>query len=100
VNSSNIDRVPLQQASLCLDCEGITAAHTTCLCCGSQALLSVARILDEKTFDATRAEDALPFCFPSSGERASSRESGIGHPVAHRRHEPLMFPLRIAGNRA
>jgi hypothetical protein len=44
---SNLSLVPLQQASLCLDCETITAAQTKCHACGSRALLNLARALDE-----------------------------------------------------
>ena len=46
--ASDLNLVPLRQASLCLDCETITAAHTTCLACGSQALLNIARALDQQ----------------------------------------------------
>jgi len=45
VNFESSSFVPLQQASLCLDCDVISAAHTRCLACGSQALLNVARAL-------------------------------------------------------
>ena len=46
MNTSTPDLVPLQQASLCLDCETITAAHSNCHACGSRALLNIARALD------------------------------------------------------
>jgi hypothetical protein len=39
--------VPLQLATLCLDCEMITPAQGTCLACGSGALLNLARALNE-----------------------------------------------------
>jgi hypothetical protein len=42
---SQLDVVPLTRASLCLDCEMITAADASCRVCGSAALLSVARAL-------------------------------------------------------
>jgi hypothetical protein len=45
---SNLSIVPLRQASLCLDCETITTAHTNCHACGSRALLNVARALDQQ----------------------------------------------------
>jgi len=45
MNNSNPSLIPLQRASLCLDCEVITPAHKTCLACGSVALLNVARAL-------------------------------------------------------
>jgi hypothetical protein len=47
MNTSNLSLVPLQQASLCLDCETITAAQTNCHACGSRALLNIARALDQ-----------------------------------------------------
>jgi hypothetical protein len=46
MNSSKFSFVPLQQASLCLDCDMITCAHTHCSACGSIALLNLARTLD------------------------------------------------------
>jgi hypothetical protein len=46
MNFAKFSLVPFQQASLCLDCEMITAAHTHCFVCGSAALLNLARTLD------------------------------------------------------
>jgi hypothetical protein len=46
MNVTKLSLVPLQQASLCLDCDMITAAHTHCLSCGSMALLNIARTLN------------------------------------------------------
>lgn len=46
MNASTLSLVPFQQASLCLDCEMITAAHTHCSVCGSVALLNLARTLN------------------------------------------------------
>src|SRR5271154_3061985 len=46
MNTSEFSLVPLQQASLCLDCEMITSAHTHCLACGSAALMNLARTLN------------------------------------------------------
>jgi hypothetical protein len=46
MNSLKHNLVPLQAASLCLDCEVITAAHGRCVACGSVALLNIARALD------------------------------------------------------
>jgi hypothetical protein len=43
--------VPLQLASLCLDCETITAAHKQCSACGSVALLSIAKTLSHPRAD-------------------------------------------------
>lgn len=49
MNTSELSLVPLQQASLCLDCDMITAAHTHCFACGSVALMSLARTLNGDT---------------------------------------------------
>jgi hypothetical protein len=46
--SSDLSLIPLQQASLCLDCETITTTHTNCHACGSQALLNLARALNRQ----------------------------------------------------
>lgn len=45
MNSSKLSLVPLQLASLCLDCEMIAPAHGRCIACGSVALLTIARTL-------------------------------------------------------
>ncbi len=45
MKAPNRNFVPLNQASLCLDCEMVTAAPTCCPACGSGALMSIARAL-------------------------------------------------------
>ena len=45
MNKPNPSLIPLQRASLCLDCETITPAQKSCLACGSAALLNIARAL-------------------------------------------------------
>jgi hypothetical protein len=50
MNNSNPSLITLQQASLCLDCEMLTAAHKNCLACVSRALLSVARALSRPEY--------------------------------------------------
>ena len=45
MNNSNPSLIPLQRASLCLDCEVITPAQKSCMACGSAALLNIARAL-------------------------------------------------------
>jgi len=43
---SNINFVPLQSATFCVQCELISANHTPrCLACGSQAVLNLSRVL-------------------------------------------------------
>jgi hypothetical protein len=46
MNSAKLSIVPFRQASLCLDCDMVTAAHTHCFVCGSAALLNLARTLN------------------------------------------------------
>jgi len=48
MSTSDLSFVPLQQASLCLDCEMITRAHGRCMACGSTALLGIARTLSRQ----------------------------------------------------
>ena len=52
--------VPLQQASLCLDCEVITAAQRHCAACGSRALLGIEGVLSRggSTDSPSRARSA------------------------------------------
>jgi hypothetical protein len=57
MNISNLGLVPLRQASLCLDCEMITAAHTNCAACGSSALLNVARALSRPGYSGFPCRD-------------------------------------------
>jgi hypothetical protein len=45
MNSLDSGVVPLQFASLCLDCEMITPTRGRCTACGSVAVLNVARML-------------------------------------------------------
>jgi len=47
MKSSNLTFIPLSQASLCLDCEMITAETMSCAACGSSALMNVARTLGQ-----------------------------------------------------
>ena len=46
MNASELSLVPLNQASLCLDCDMISSGHTYCFACGSTALLNLARTLN------------------------------------------------------
>jgi hypothetical protein len=56
MNTSKLSLVPLGQASLCLDCEMITSAHTHCFACGSVALLNLARTLNGGEYADSAAE--------------------------------------------
>ena len=50
MNAESPSLVPLQHASLCLDCDVISAAHADCPACGSRALLSIARALNRPAY--------------------------------------------------
>ena len=58
-NSPALSLIPLQLASLCLDCEMITPAHTRCTACGSVALLSIANTLSHPPVVQLPRENAL-----------------------------------------
>jgi hypothetical protein len=55
MNTSKLSLVPLGQASLCLDCDMITSAHTHCFACGSVALLNLARTLNGGEYSSQMA---------------------------------------------
>jgi hypothetical protein len=60
VNSANLSLIPLQIASLCLDCEMITPAHSRCSACGSVALLSIAKTLSHpRVVELSRESDLV-----------------------------------------
>jgi hypothetical protein len=66
INTSKMSPVPLQQASLCMDCDMITAAHTRCFVCGSAALLNIAKALNGDEYaDALQPELATMTSIPS-----------------------------------
>lgn len=62
MKTENLSVVPLRQASLCLDCEMITIAPTSCLACGSDALLSISRALSRsgRRFPPCQTSGPLP----------------------------------------
>ena len=49
--SGPVDSIPLQLATLCMDCNMITASTTDCLVCGSAALLNLARVMNRENHD-------------------------------------------------
>jgi hypothetical protein len=74
MNTSKLSLVPLGQASLCLDCDMITSAHTHCCACGSVALLNLARTLNAGEYSdsasaghaaVTRISDRRTFEMPA-----------------------------------
>jgi hypothetical protein len=97
MNSSKLGLVPLQQASLCMDCEMITAAHTHCCACGSAALLSLARTLNGRSdFNSAAATFAPLASF--SGRRFESHPRFGTHATRSRAGatEYLPFPALSA----
>lgn len=84
---ANLSVVPFQQASLCLDCETITAAHTNCLACGSRALLNIARVLSHRpsSLSCTEGTPILQMSVLSGFQRKTSHKTepswdrGPGH---------------------
>lgn len=70
MNSSKLSLVPLQLASLCLDCEMITPAHGRCIACGSAALLNVARTLSRSSTIHVHGSVTLPVPHMASGKIA------------------------------
>lgn len=105
MNIGNLDLVPLRQASLCMDCETITAAHTNCLACGSRALLNIARALDYQDPPRQRVSERVEIiCMPvrRSNERgiSSGVESSLRRIVAHRNTHSARFGTRRSENRA
>jgi hypothetical protein len=75
MNSKRLSIVPLQQASLCLDCDMITAAHTHCFVCGSAALLNLARTLNDERDDVVPLSAALAAAASHSAGRAFATEA-------------------------
>jgi len=100
VNHSNISLVPLQQANLCLDCEAITAAHTNCLCCGSQALLNIARILNHRTAHARVAKSPIPIRLASTRHREVSRIESTMQYLTGAQGKQSRFALPMSESRA
>jgi hypothetical protein len=101
VNRHEINLVPLQQASLCLDCEAITAGHTTCLCCGSQALLNIARILNQRVFDEGRSPKSRELTFSSLRSRTGSRvDPEFDLTLTNEQNDQLRYAWRLGKNSA
>ena len=88
MNVSKLSLVPLQQASLCLDCDMITAAHTHCFVCGSAALLNLAR-----TLNGDEAVIPMPRCL-AAVTGISARRSFESHGVLATESRQ---PRRLAG---
>jgi hypothetical protein len=83
MNISKLSLVPLQRASLCLDCEIITTAHTHCLACGSAALLNLARTLNGN--DATPMPKGLAEVVSISARRRLESQKSPS-PAPRQRH--------------
>jgi hypothetical protein len=90
MNAAKLSLVPFQQASLCLDCDMITAAHTNCFVCGSVALLNLARALNGEEY-----AKSMPGTLTASGISAPRGFESLGVPGTF---SPV--PHRFAGERA
>ena len=66
MKTSNPSVVPLRQASLCLDCEMITVAPTSCPACGSVALLNVSRALSRPGLEGVCGPERRAIPAPSA----------------------------------
>ena len=82
--------VPLRLANLCIDCETITAAQTTCLACGSKALLNIAQVLNNRRVSGLGHGDApsvVQISMPRPRHRMVSHraESGLDRGLARRK---------------
>jgi hypothetical protein len=78
--------VPLRQASLCLDCDMISAAHTHCAACGSAALLNLARTLDGKGYGDFMPK---PMTVAHISARSAFKTASVPG-VRPRQHRPLV----------
>jgi len=71
MKASRVSFVPFQLASLCLDCELITPApQGRCLACGSVAVLSIARTLNQRDTKRTPQADEPVFAHVASRRAA------------------------------
>jgi hypothetical protein len=90
MNTTKLSLVPFQQASLCLDCDMITAAHTHCSVCGSVALLNLARALNGRGYPRP-----LPGTLTATGISAHRDFETLGVPGTLPQHS-----VRFAAGRA
>ncbi len=83
MNTSQLSLIPLQQATLCIDCDMITASQTRCAVCGSVALMNLARTLNgvENESPAPQNLMVVPRISRTQHEPLAFRTS-----VSHRRH--------------
>jgi hypothetical protein len=97
VNTKSVSLVPLQQASLCLDCETITAGHTNCFACGSRALLNLARVLSQHT---TGLSSTVAFpVYQRHAFRAVHNERKIDRRLERLSAAPPEFAFEMTRNR-
>lgn len=98
MNVAEFSLVPLQKASLCMDCDMITAGHTHCLACGSAALLNLARTLNGETYNDLAPQMAAKVS-QGSGARAFEGRPILNTPSRspHRSSQNIPFPLISGG---
>jgi hypothetical protein len=83
MKASNLSFVPLNQASLCLDCEMITVGTSACVACGSSAVMNVARTLGQPrhtrrfTAHTAHSRHVERRAFFAQHNRVSSQDFGL-----------------------
>lgn len=101
MKTANLSFVPLQHASLCLDCETITTAHTNCQACGSQALLNLARVLNTHSpILASSVRGPVPLSYPRGRRHAFySAEPNFDRHFERLEAAPMRFAVDTARSR-
>ena len=93
MNTSKLNHVPLGQASLCMDCDTITASHTRCLICGSVALLNVAKALNGDEYADPLQMGITPMASIPAQRAHQSRVMYTADARMQMNHRPIGEPL-------
>ena len=65
-----IETIPLNEALLCVNCGVISRSTSDCICCGSQSLLHLARVLGEE-------ENSTRSTIPTEAEAEPEEDTAI-----------------------
>jgi len=65
-----VETIPLNEALLCVNCGVISRSTSDCICCGSQSLLHLARVLGEE-------ENSARSTMPTGAEAEQEENAGI-----------------------
>jgi hypothetical protein len=85
MNTSEVSMVPLQQATLCIDCDMITSSQTRCFACGSVALMSLARTLNGVDDNQEEEVGQKVVAVASAAPRVQPEMQGFRSVQSHRR---------------